>query len=159
MTVIYPQFFWGLIDEVRVYNLPLTQAQIQADMNLPIGNDPDRAGQSSRHNGRAAARSIWAGPPPPPNLGVGAYVVERAPAGTSNFVQIGWPGQPTTMRAWPAAPISATEVFAVDAAGDAGPSSNVAQASTALAVKPKAVAVLTDHATPGCSASTSPTSR
>src|SRR5207244_12194908 len=34
---IYGQFFQGLIDEVRVYNVALTAAQVQADMNTPIG--------------------------------------------------------------------------------------------------------------------------
>jgi len=31
------QFFAGMIDEVRVYNIALSQAQIQSDMNTPIG--------------------------------------------------------------------------------------------------------------------------
>src|SRR4029079_2278158 len=34
---IYGQYFAGLIDEVRVYNVALTAAQIQADMATPIG--------------------------------------------------------------------------------------------------------------------------
>jgi len=33
---IYGQFFAGLIDEVRVYNVARTAAQIQSDMNTPI---------------------------------------------------------------------------------------------------------------------------
>jgi hypothetical protein len=33
---IFGQFFVGTIDEVRVYNTALSQAQIQADMNAPI---------------------------------------------------------------------------------------------------------------------------
>jgi glucose/arabinose dehydrogenase/chitodextrinase len=33
----YGQYFNGRIDEVRVYNVPLTQAQIQADMNTALG--------------------------------------------------------------------------------------------------------------------------
>jgi hypothetical protein len=32
----YGQFFEGTIDEVRIYNLALTQAQVQADMNAPV---------------------------------------------------------------------------------------------------------------------------
>jgi len=32
---IYGQYFAGLIDDVRVYNVALTPAQIQADMNTP----------------------------------------------------------------------------------------------------------------------------
>ena len=51
---IYGQYFQGMIDEVRVYNVALTAAQIQSDMNTPIssghaaadGTDqPDRHGQ------------------------------------------------------------------------------------------------------------------
>jgi chitodextrinase len=34
---IYGQYFQGMIDEVRVYNVALTAAQIQSDMNTPIG--------------------------------------------------------------------------------------------------------------------------
>ena len=35
---IYGQYFAGTIDEIRIYNTALTQAQIQADMNAPIGS-------------------------------------------------------------------------------------------------------------------------
>ena len=34
----YGQYFAGIIDEVRVYNTALSAAQIQTDMNTPIGN-------------------------------------------------------------------------------------------------------------------------
>ena len=34
---VYGQYFHGIIDEVRVYNVALTAAQIQSDMNTPIG--------------------------------------------------------------------------------------------------------------------------
>jgi hypothetical protein len=37
---VYGQFFSGLIDEVRIYNVALTPAQIQADMAAPIGPSP-----------------------------------------------------------------------------------------------------------------------
>ena len=33
---IYGQYFAGAIDEIRVYNVALTQAQIQSDMNTPV---------------------------------------------------------------------------------------------------------------------------
>jgi Concanavalin A-like lectin/glucanases superfamily len=36
-NAVWGEYFTGLIDEVRVYNTALTQAQIQADMNTPIG--------------------------------------------------------------------------------------------------------------------------
>jgi hypothetical protein len=35
---LYGQFFQGTIDEVRIYNVALTAAQIQADMNTPVGD-------------------------------------------------------------------------------------------------------------------------
>jgi len=34
---IFGQYFIGTIDEVRVYNVPLSQSQIQSDMAVPIG--------------------------------------------------------------------------------------------------------------------------
>ena len=37
---IYGQYFDGLIDEVRVYNVALTAAQIQTDMSTPISQTP-----------------------------------------------------------------------------------------------------------------------
>ncbi len=35
---LYGQYFAGLIDEVRIYNRALTAAEIQTDMNTPVGN-------------------------------------------------------------------------------------------------------------------------
>src|SRR6266853_1651574 len=37
---IYGQFFQGMIDEVRIYNRALTQAEIQTDMTTPVGGTP-----------------------------------------------------------------------------------------------------------------------
>jgi Concanavalin A-like lectin/glucanases superfamily len=31
-------YFNGIIDDVRIYNRALTQAEIQADMNTPVGS-------------------------------------------------------------------------------------------------------------------------
>ena len=33
---VWGEYFRGLIDEVRIYNRPLTAAEIQTDMNIPI---------------------------------------------------------------------------------------------------------------------------
>ena len=38
------QYLSGVIDEVRIYNVALTQAQIQADMNTPVGGATPGAG-------------------------------------------------------------------------------------------------------------------
>ena len=35
---VWGEFFQGIIDEVRIYNRALTQAEIQADMNTPVGS-------------------------------------------------------------------------------------------------------------------------
>lgn len=43
------QYFNGLIDEVRVYNVALTQGQIQADMNTPIGSGGTQAPSAYRY--------------------------------------------------------------------------------------------------------------
>jgi hypothetical protein len=34
---VWSEWFAGVIDEVRVYSRALTQAQVQTDMNTPIG--------------------------------------------------------------------------------------------------------------------------
>jgi hypothetical protein len=36
-NAIWPEWYAGLIDDVRVYNRALTAAQIQADMTTPVG--------------------------------------------------------------------------------------------------------------------------
>ena len=36
-NTIYGSYYNGVIDEVRIYNRALTQAQIQSDMNTPVG--------------------------------------------------------------------------------------------------------------------------
>ena len=51
---IYGQFFAGLIDNVRVYNVALTAAQIQTDQTTPI--TPDRSGHDPADTARDADR-------------------------------------------------------------------------------------------------------
>lgn len=38
---VWGEWFHGLIDEVRIYDVALTQAQIQSDMNTPVAAVPD----------------------------------------------------------------------------------------------------------------------
>src|SRR5262245_20412824 len=40
-NTVWGEYFAGLIDEVRVYNTALTQAQIQTDMSTPVVSGPD----------------------------------------------------------------------------------------------------------------------
>ncbi len=49
---IWPaEFFNGLVDEVRIYNRALSAAEIQADMNAPIGTaSPTAAGEVVRQS-------------------------------------------------------------------------------------------------------------
>ena len=59
----YGEYFQGLIDEVRVYNRALTQAEIQADMNTPIAptapdTTPPSVPRGSTRRRPAPARSI-----------------------------------------------------------------------------------------------------
>ena len=35
-NAVFGEYFRGIIDEVRLYNRPLTAADIQVDMNTPI---------------------------------------------------------------------------------------------------------------------------
>ena len=91
-------YFNGTIDELRVYNVPLTQAQIQSDMNTRVspGPIPDTQPPSAPSALAAAAISSsqinlnWIASTD--NVAVTGYFVERSPgAGPTNFVQIAAP--------------------------------------------------------------------
>ena len=141
--ISYGQYFWGTIDEVRVYNLPLTAAQIQSDMGLPVGNTPSAPGNLTATNVSSSQINLtWTGAIAA--LGVAVYLVEREGTGDTNFAQIGWTkGTNYSDSSLPVGTNFSYRVRAVDAAGDVGPYSNVAQTSTVLVVKPKAVALTT----------------
>ncbi len=67
---IYGQYFRGLIDEVRVYNLALSAAAIQTDMATPIARLRRHAAavgarDAHRLRERGRARSTSPGAPPP----------------------------------------------------------------------------------------------
>ena len=91
----YGEYFQGLIDEVRVYNRALTQADIQADMNTGIV--PTRSGhlpavrphRAGRDRGRPGQVNLnWTASTD--NVGVTGYRVERCQgAGCTNFAQVG----------------------------------------------------------------------
>ena len=83
----YGEYFQGLIDEVRIYNRALTQAEIQTDMATPIGPAaPDTTPPSVPGDLTAtvlsAPRSTWAGRPRPTTWGSPAiaWSVARARA-------------------------------------------------------------------------------
>ena len=58
-NAIWGEYFAGLIDEVRIYNRSLTQAEIQSDMTQSIGTpDTVRPGRTADAH-RDADRSAW----------------------------------------------------------------------------------------------------
>ena len=135
-------YFKGTIDELRVYNVPLTQAQIQADMNTPIGNTPTAPGTltATAVSGNQINLNWTASAA---NLGVASYLVERQGPLTTNFAQIGTTAV-TNYSDTTVAPYSTYgyRVRATDGVGQTGPYSTVAQAYTGLSINPH-LAVLT----------------
>ena len=87
----------GLIDDVRVYNRALTQAEIQTDMATPLGGaSSDTTSPSVPSNVAASAVSSsqvnlsWSASTD--NVGVTGYRVERCQgAGCTTFAQVGTP--------------------------------------------------------------------
>ncbi len=141
---LYGQYFNGRIDEVRVYNLALSPAQIQSDMVTPIGTGtpppPDTQAPTAPTNlGATAASSSqinlsWTASTD--NVGVTGYRVERCQgAGCSNFGQIATPAGTTFGDSGLTANTSYSyRVRAADAAGNLSAYSSVASATTQAAV-------------------------
>ena len=135
-------YFQGTIDEVRVRNVALTAAQIQADMNTPIGNTPTAPGNlTATAVSTNQIKLSWTASGA--NLGVASYLVERQGPLTTNFAQIGTAAV-TNYSDTTVAPYSTYgyRVQATDGVGHTGPYSSVAQAYTGLSISPR-VAVLT----------------
>lgn len=132
------QFFSGEIDDVRVYNFPLTPAQIQADMNTPVGHLPGAPANLAATTVSSSQINLTWTPAAAP-LGVGAYLVERG-VGDTNFAQIGWStGTNYVDSSLSVGTNFSYRVRAVDRAGDYGPYSIEAHAFTTFAVKPLVV--------------------
>ncbi len=140
---IYDQFYQGSIDEVRVYNVALTAAQIQADMNTPVGDIPTAPGNlSATVLSPNQVNLSWTASTG--DLGVAGYFVERSLGpGSANFAQIGATSNTNYVDN---GLLSSTNynyrVRATDSLGDLGPYSQVVQAFTGLSISPR-VAVLT----------------
>ncbi|MGB0091240.1 MAG: fibronectin type III domain-containing protein, partial [Solirubrobacteraceae bacterium] len=133
---IYGQFFAGLIDEVRVYNVALTAAQIQTDQTTPVNNGPDTTPPSQPGTLTATAVSSsevdlsWGASTD--NVGVTAYQVERCQGSNcTSFTQIATPAGTTYKDTSVSASTSYSyRVRATDAAGNLSPYSNTAGATT-----------------------------
>jgi fibronectin type 3 domain-containing protein len=93
----YGEYFQGLIDEVRVYNRALTQAEVQSDMNTPVVPAAADTTPPSTPSGLAAApvsgnqmKVSWT--EATDDAGVLGYRLERCQgAGCTNFAQVASP--------------------------------------------------------------------
>jgi glucose/arabinose dehydrogenase/chitodextrinase len=133
----YGEYFQGLIDEARVYNRSLTQAEIQTDMNtsiVPTAPDTTPPSAPTGLSGTAVGSSridlTWTASTD--NVGVAGYRVERCQGtGCTNFAQMGTPSA-TGYSDTGLAPSTTYryQVRAVDASGNLSGYSAVATAST-----------------------------
>jgi chitodextrinase len=130
---LYGQFFQGIIDEVRIYNVALTAAQIQTDMSSPLIVDTQLPSAPTNLVATAVTASQidlnWTASTD--NVGVAAYLVEREDTGAINFVQIGT----ANAAAYSDSGLSANSrysyrVRAMDAAGNLSGYSEVTTAGT-----------------------------
>ncbi len=127
----------GRIDDVRIYSRALTLAEIQADMNTPVaGGTGDQTPPTAPSNLTATAASStqidlsWSAATD--NVAVTGYRLERCQgSGCSGFAEIAQPTGTTFSDAGRSASTSYSyRVRAVDAAGNLGPYSGTATATT-----------------------------
>ena len=133
------QFFRGSVDEVRIYDRALSAAQIQSDMNTPVGGTPtaDTTPPTSPANLAATAAGssqinlAWTASTD--TVGVVGYQVERCQgAGCTAFVLVASPAGTTYSDTGLSAATSYSyRARARDAANNLSTFSNVATATTA----------------------------
>ncbi len=79
-TAVWPEWFTGQIDEVRVYNRALSAAEIQSDMNASVGNPDSQAptvpGSPAVSAGLDSVNLSWTASTD--NVGVTRYNVHRS---------------------------------------------------------------------------------
>ncbi|MFF4775465.1 LamG-like jellyroll fold domain-containing protein [Microtetraspora fusca] len=139
----FGEYFNGLIDEVRIYNTALTQGQIQADMNTPVGaaptpdNPPSAPGTVTAVAGPDTVNLSWGAALD--DRGAVTYQVHRSK--TAGFTPS------TTTRVATVSELAYSDsgmvqgqyyyrVIAVDSAGQAGPASNEVSALTSAQLFP-----------------------
>ena len=141
---LYGQYFKGTIDEVRIYNIALTAAEIQNDMTTaisptapsqPVDTQPPTAPSklAGTATGPSAINLTWTASTD--NLGVTSYFVERCVgSGCTSFTQI---AAPTAASYGDSGLTSSTSysyrVRATDAAGNLSGYSNIATVTTLVA--------------------------
>jgi hypothetical protein len=135
---LYGQFFQGLIDNVRIYNVALSAAQIQTDQTTPVNppGPPDTTPPSQP--GTLSANAVSSGEvdlswgAATDDVGVTGYRIERCQGvGCTTFTQIAV----STTTTFQDTSVSAStgysyRVRATDGAGNTGPYSNAATATT-----------------------------
>jgi hypothetical protein len=133
---IYGQNFAGMIDEVRIYNVALTAAQIQTDQTTPVG---------SPSNPLSAPGTLTANTVSPNEIdlswgaatgGATSYLIERCTGSScSNFAQIATSSTTTyNDTTVTGSNTYSYRVRATDTVGDLGPYSNVATAATTTGI-------------------------
>ncbi len=144
--------FNGTIDEVRIYNRALSQAEIQADMNASAGGSggdvippSTPTGLSATTAGATQINLAWTASTD--NVAVTGYRVERCQgAGCTGFVQIDTPTATSFNDTGLAAATSYSyRVRANDAAGNLSGYSNVASATTGAAAAVQVYYIHPDH--------------
>ena len=139
---IYGQYFTGMIDEVRIYNRALTATQIQSDEATPVAVPTASGTLSATAISGSEIDLAWGASTG--SHGVTGYQLERCQGvGCSNFAQIATPVGTSDKDTGLSVNASYSyRVRAVDSVGNVGPYSNVATATTGLAITP-GTAVLT----------------
>jgi chitodextrinase len=132
---LYGQFFQGTIDEVRIYSVVLTAAQIQTDMNTPIIAAQDTQPPTEPTNlvatavGGTQIELNWIASTD--NVGVTGYLVERQDPGNAGFAYVTTVLGTTFFDTGLTGPTNYSyRVRATDAAGNLSPYSPVASATT-----------------------------
>jgi hypothetical protein len=136
-------YFQGVIDELRIYNVALTAAQIQADMNTPLVSAPTAPGNLTATLASPSQVNLsWTASTD--SAGVAGYLVERCQGvGCTSFTQVGT----TTSTTYSDTGLTVNTAYnyrvrAINSAGSVSPYSQVAQAYTGVSISPR-VATLT----------------
>ena len=140
-NLVWGEWFEGLIDEIRIYNRALTQAEIQTDMNQSIGTPdtqaPTAPGTLGATGAIATASLSWSAATD--NVGVTRYNVHRAttPGFTPSAAnRIAQPTGTTFVDTGLSAGVYYYRVTAEDAAGNIGPATNEANATVTSDTSP-----------------------
>ena len=143
---IWGEPFNGLIDEVRIYNQPLTAAQIRGDMNtsisVPDTTPPSAPANLTANGGLGAITLNWGASTD--NVGVAKYDVYRSttPGFTPSVAnRIAQPIGTTYIDTGLASGTYYYRVIAEDAAGNASAASNQASASVTADTTPPTVSL------------------